>query len=121
MNAQHLQQHKQQLEALRASLLTQLAAQRDGTKSRADVAAEHFAHSEESPAQVNTERDLAFAIDEHELEELAAIDSALNRMKEGTYGLCVDCDVPIAPARLQASPEAARCIDCQEKTEHAHR
>ena len=121
MNAQHLQHHQQQLEAMRANLLTQIATQRDGAKGRADVAAEHFAHSEESPAQVNTERDLEFAIDEHELEELASIDSALGRMKDGTYGRCVDCNAHIASARLEATPQAARCIGCQEKSEHAHR
>jgi DnaK suppressor protein len=110
----------QLLQTKRAQLLAQIADQRGGQISRAEVAAEHFAHSEDSPAQVNTARDLEFALNEHELAELNAIDAALQRLHNGTYGVCIDCDATIADARLQATPEAARCIHCQEKSEHHH-
>lgn len=112
--------YRQQLETLRAQLLNQIEQQRGGAKSRAEVATEHFAHSEDSPAQVNTARDLEFALNEHELAELNAIDAALQRLKDGHYGVCIDCDTRIPEARLHAAPEAARCIHCQEKTEHTH-
>ena len=118
MDAQHATAFKQKLEAQRAELLAQIAQQRGGKASRADVAAEHFAHHEDSDAQVNTARDLEFAINEHETAELAAIDAALARLSNGTYGHCVDCDAKISQARLNATPEAARCIGCQEKAEH---
>ena len=120
MNAEHASAYKQKLEALRADLLAQIAEQRGGKLSRAEVAAEHFSHSEDSDAQVNTARDLEFALNEHELAELAAIDAALERLQQGTYGQCTDCDATIAEARLHVSPEAARCIHCQEKAEHNH-
>ncbi len=120
MDAQHATAFKQKLETQRANLLAQIAQQRGGTASRAEVAAEHFAHSEDSDAQVNTARDLEFAINEHETAELAAIDEALARINAGTYGHCTDCDATIPDARLNAAPEAARCIGCQEKTEHNH-
>ena len=44
--------------------------------------------------------------------------SALARVKNGTYGLCIDCDEPIAGRRLAAVPWAARCISCQEIAEN---
>ena len=81
---------------------------------------EHFGHTEDSPAQVNTARDLEFALSEHELAELNAIDAALQRLHDGSYGVCIDCDAAIPDARLQAAPEALRCIHCQEKAEHTH-
>ena len=120
MDAQHAHVFKQKLEAQRAALLAQIAQQRGGKASRGEVAAEHFAHNEDSDAQVNTARDLEFAINEHETAELAAIDEALARLSAGTYGHCVDCDATISEARLNAAPEAARCIGCQEKAEHNH-
>jgi DnaK suppressor protein len=120
MDAQHATAFKQKLEAQRADLLAQIAEQRGGKTSRAEVAAEHFAHHEDSDAQVNTARDLEFAINEHETAELAAIDEALARLSAGTYGHCIDCDATIPEARLSAAPEAARCIGCQEKAEHKH-
>ena len=118
MNAQHATAFKHALETQRANLLAQIAQQRGGIASRADVAAEHFAHSEDSNAQVNTARDLEFAINEHETAELAAIDEALARVSTGTYGRCIDCNATITEARLKAAPVAARCIGCQEKAEH---
>jgi RNA polymerase-binding transcription factor DksA len=49
----------------------------------------------------------------HSLAELTEVDAALARMRDGTYGDCVDCDVAIAPARLAAYPTAQRCVKCQ--------
>lgn len=43
--------------------------------------------------------------------------AAMNRVSDGTYGLCIDCEEPIAPRRLAAVPWAARCLSCQEKKE----
>jgi 3-hydroxybutyryl-CoA dehydrogenase len=46
--------------------------------------------------------------------------AALARIHAGTYGQCTDCDATIPEARLNAAPEAARCMGCQEKTELNH-
>lgn len=117
MNKQQAAPYQQQLLVMRATLQAQITAQRGGV-SRVEAAAEHFGRREDSSAQVATERELEFAIDERETEELAMIDCALTRIEAGTYGECVSCGVDIAPARLQASPEVPRCIHCQEKAEH---
>ena len=118
MDTQHATAFQQKLETQRTSLLAQIAEQRGGKTSRAEVAAEHFARHEDSDAQVNTARDLEFAINEHETAELAAIDAALARLQAGTSGQCTACDTRIPDARLSATPEAARCVSCQHKAEH---
>ena len=46
---------------------------------------------------------------------LQAIEEALQRMDQGTYGICRDCGEPIAPARLNAIPWTRVCITCKEK------
>ena len=107
-----------QLLARRASLLEQLASLRGGTVGRAEASAEHFGRPEDSTAQVSTARDLEFALDARETAELDQVDAALRRIEAGTYGQCIDCGVEIPAARLQATPEASRCIACQEKAEH---
>ncbi len=113
----HHAAHQQQLLDMRASLLAQISAQRGGTLSRADAAADHFGQPEDSRAQVVTERELEFALGERETAELAAIAAALGRIEAGSYGQCTDCGATIAAPRLHASPEAQRCIACQEKAE----
>jgi DnaK suppressor protein len=110
--------YRQALIAQRVALLAQIAQQRGGMRSRAEVAEEHFAHSEDSPAQVATERDLEFALNERETAELGQIAQAFMRLDQGTYGHCADCGAPIAVERLRVTPQACRCIACQEKAEH---
>ncbi|HEV8360829.1 MAG TPA: TraR/DksA family transcriptional regulator, partial [Candidatus Thermoplasmatota archaeon] len=58
-----------------------------------------------------------FALMEMESETLRKIDEALLRLQEGSYGVCSDCDEPIAAARLHALPFASLCRDCQEQHE----
>jgi len=101
----------------RSGVLAQLAQQRGGVVGRAEAAA-HFQHAEDSPAQVNTERDLEFALDEREIAEVAELDAALQRLDTGTFGQCVDCSEPIALPRLQATPQVARCLACQTQKEN---
>jgi DnaK suppressor protein len=47
-------------------------------------------------------------------EQLRQIKEALQRIKDGTYGICADCEKPISPKRLQAVPWAKYCVQCQE-------
>lgn len=101
----------------RQSLRAQLATLRGGEVGRAQASTDHFASREDTPAAANTARDLEFAMDAHDTAEIAAIDAALQRISEGSYGECLDCGAPIAEARLHAAPEAACCIACQEKRE----
>ena len=42
------------------------------------------------------------------------VDAALDRMEEGTFGLCRACEEPIETKRLEAVPGAKYCLDCQE-------
>ena len=75
---------------------------------------------------VGDEADQAFAktragvetelLDRH-LRELDALETARERISAGTFGVCPDCGVPIAPARLRANPAALRCTECQSRHE----
>lgn len=54
----------------------------------------------------------------YKLKLLEAIKAALQRIDDGTYGLCITCNEIIPTARLAKLPEAARCVDCQEEHDH---
>ena len=54
---------------------------------------------------------------EVESRELASIETALQRMREGTYGTCDACSNKIPMARLKALPYATFCIECQREAE----
>ena len=46
---------------------------------------------------------------------LRAIEEAIHRIEQGTYGICMECENEIAPARLEAVPWTRVCIDCKVK------
>jgi DnaK suppressor protein len=46
---------------------------------------------------------------------------ALQRIELGTYGICVDCGAGVPEGRLEARPEAARCLTCQGKWDRLRR
>lgn len=67
------------------------------------------------------DRELAIESADRESSMLAAIRAALRKMDDGTFGLCEDCEEPIAPRRLAAVPWATRCLRCQESVERGRR
>jgi RNA polymerase-binding protein DksA len=76
--------------------------------------------ADQHPADTATEtfdRELAVTLEDNAESVLAAIEQALARIEEGTYGICVNCGKPIAPERLEALPYAELCIDCKRELE----
>jgi RNA polymerase-binding protein DksA len=63
------------------------------------------------------DRDFALSLVSSEQEALSEVESAIKRIKDGTYGICIDCGQPIPDKRLEALPASARCIECQSKSE----
>lgn len=88
-----------------------------GSSGDTSMAGKVHDKQEESLSEMQTEINLAM-MSQHR-HELKNLERALQRMKDGEYGYCIDCDEPIALARLQAYPTAVRCISCQAKHEHA--
>jgi RNA polymerase-binding protein DksA len=63
------------------------------------------------------DRELDYTLEENEGRLLQAIDAALTRMDDGSYGACVSCEQPIGAERLEALPWTTQCIDCKRKEE----
>ena len=76
--------------------------------------------SDNHPADVATstvDREIDQTLEENEERVLAAIDDALKRIEDGTFGTCRTCGQPIAIERLEALPYTTQCIDCKRKEE----
>jgi DnaK suppressor protein len=61
---------------------------------------------------VGFERAQISALLDHARTQLAELDSAVDRLRSGGYGICEDCGDRIPPARLEAHPAARVCIAC---------
>jgi len=68
-------------------------------------------------ASVTLDREIDYTLEENSEHVLAAIESALARIEEGTFGRCTTCGKDIAEERLAAIPWATQCIDCKRREE----
>ena len=68
-------------------------------------------------ATVTFDREMDYSLEGNSGHVLAAIDEALKRIEEGTFGTCARCSKPIAEERLEAMPHATKCIDCKRLEE----
>jgi DnaK suppressor protein len=65
------------------------------------------------------EKDLSRLFRARENVEIQKLALALDRMEQGSYGICLSCDGDISVKRLMAEPTALLCVHCQEKRERA--
>jgi DnaK suppressor protein len=71
-------------------------------------------------SMANALSDFNVAIVDRQIEEIRDIEAALQRTKDKSFGVCIDCGDDIAFTRLQAYPTAKRCLGCQERREREY-
>lgn len=103
-------------EARRATLARLAALTRDFNEVVA-ASRDTNADDEHDPegATIAFERSQVDALVRQAQRRVVEIDAALGRLTDGRYGSCGRCGRDIAPARLQAKPEARTCIDCARR------
>jgi RNA polymerase-binding protein DksA len=113
-----VEQMEKSLSGLKAGIIDNLIASNEDfkeivegmdPKDLADVASDDI------------DRKMIEAIGSQELKRLKLIDSALTRIKQGKYGLCVKCGKRIPQDRLEAIPYALMCIECKSEEERRNR
>jgi len=67
----------------------------------------------EEEATETLELEKRLALENRLREQLGQIDHALKKFENGKFGICEACGKPIAPARLEALPQAKLCIECK--------
>jgi RNA polymerase-binding protein DksA len=97
-----------------------LIAQRDELSARingrlGDVYIDREPDDEAALASDSATKDMAVATLERERRTLAQIETALDRIKKGEYGICASCGETIPDARLRALPWARVCVRCAER------
>ena len=106
MTQSELNKYRKMLETEQAELV-QLLRNRDG------IAIEKSPDSLDE-VQHAAERELAIRSLDRDSNLLRNVRTALQRIDEGSFGVCLNCDEDISPKRLAAVPWTAFCIRCQE-------
>jgi DnaK suppressor protein len=68
-------------------------------------------------ASEERDREISFILTDREREKLQAIQEALERVDDGSYGICESCESEIAEGRLEALPFSRLCVNCQAERE----
>jgi DnaK suppressor protein len=97
----------QMLSDRRSAILAALGSKVDGL-TRADRV------SDEDQAQASHEEFVSLRLNGMEYRQLRDIQSAIQKIRSGEFGVCENCEEPIAQKRLRAIPWAKFCISCQE-------
>jgi DnaK suppressor protein len=99
------------LQAQRRHLLENVCEQISASGERLGSANRTKIAEGDPPADAVAAMDLVMVI--RERQALQEIEAALARIRDGSYGICIDCGGEIGRARLKADPRAERCLACQ--------
>ncbi len=121
MNRAELNEYKERLLALRARMAGDVNQLRENSlrKSRCEANGDlssmpiHMADI----GSDNFEQEFSLSLMENDGGTLAAIETSLERIEDGTYGTCTNCGQEIPRERLEANLWASLCIDCKRKSE----
>ncbi|HZY59909.1 MAG TPA: TraR/DksA family transcriptional regulator [Candidatus Binataceae bacterium] len=100
-------------EKILAEMNSAMRAEREGSKDEGmdtyDLASEE------------RDREISFILSDRERAKMGAIEDALERIAEGSYGVCESCGLEIGEERLEALPFTRLCRDCQQDQEREAR
>jgi DnaK suppressor protein len=111
---------KQQVERRLRERAEEIAARREQLKPRSADLDPELADYDQHPADEGTEtheQELDETTDMMLAAEAENVELALKRLPQGEYGRCIDCGKEIPRERLEAIPEAVRCIEDQARYE----
>ena len=114
MKKDFIEKQKKKLIAAKNEILESLA-ERNDQLSR--LVADNEKGDDADIASDTIDRSLLNSLGEADQTRLLMIDRALDRITQGTYGVCLMCGTSIPEERLEAMPSAALCIECQTKEE----
>lgn len=106
MTKTELNKYKQILEAKLAELSQSVRVREGITIEKTPDALDEVQHA--------AERELAIRNLDRETQMLRNVKAALQRIADGSFGICLHCEEEISPKRLNAVPWAPYCIACQE-------
>jgi len=109
---------RKRLEEMRDDLDRTIAVLHGGRPG--PVAGEGYPQDSADAGSLLSEADRTEAILDSARSQRDGVLAALARIDDNSYGQCVDCGQEIPEGRLEARPEAARCVGCQSKWDRRH-
>jgi len=113
MRKAFLKRARERLVAMKKGILREIEdAVREGREAGKDDGMDTY-----DLATEERDREISMILTDREREKLDAIESAMERIDDGSYGMCESCESDIAEGRLEAMPFTRLCVSCQAERE----
>jgi len=110
MNETKIASFRTKLEEIRFAMVGEV---QERHKSPQDHLTEQVADIADDAVQ-SYEHQLMMGLGEKEFEKLRLVEEAIEKLDEGQYGICLECEELISEERLTVIPFASHCVDCLE-------
>jgi DnaK suppressor protein len=120
LDEKFIAQQKGRLQNLKEELLRVRRGMEEDERQRSEEERDTQLDSGDTSQEMFT-REMDATIGEQVERRLKDVDRALQKIDEGTYGICDDTGEPIPKGRLKAVPEAIRTVEAQQRYERERR
>ncbi len=117
LDKEFVEKQRARLEELRAELVRMVEGLEEDQQYRAEEEEDFTQHDSGDRSQSLFTRELDAGVEETVERRLRTVERALQKIQEGTYGICEATGEPIPRARLEAVPEAIYTIEAQRRQE----
>ena len=121
LDKEFVEKQRERLEELRAELKGVVRGLEDDQRSQSEDEGDFTEHDSGDLSQSLYDREVEATLEQNIENRLQYVDRALQKIEEGTYGVCDDTGEPIPRGRLEALPEAIYTVEAQQRRERERR
>ncbi len=121
LDKEFVEKQRERLEGLRAELARMVEGLEEDQQDRAVSEGDMTENDSGDMSQSLFTREMDATVEQTMEKRLDSVDRALQKIEEGTYGICDDTGEPIPRGRLEAMPEAIYTVEAQQRRERERR
>ncbi len=121
LNQEFIEQQRQRLQEMKAELERMVRGLEEDQQFRAEEEEDFTQHDSGDMSQSLFTREMDATVEQTMEKRLESVERALQKVEEGTYGICDDTGEPIPRGRLDAVPEAIYTVEAQQRRERERR
>ena len=121
LDQEFVEKQRQRLQEIKAELERMVRGLEEDQQHRAEEEGDFTQHDSGDMSQSLFNRELDATVEQTMEKRLEAVERALQKVEEGTYGLCDDTGEAIPKGRLEAMPEAIYTVEAQQRRERERR
>ena len=121
LDKEFVEKQRERLEGLRAELARMVEGLEEDQQDRAESEGDMTENDSGDMSQSLFTREMDATVEQTMEKRLESVDRALQKIEEGTYGICDATGEPIPRGRLEAMPEAIYTVEAQQRRERERR